>query len=93
MTLAIEKLKKFIKEAVENDKLTGLNQGVYTFRGKYIVDGHVRLAPLSDFAIWDYLGEPRLVDYKAEDAHSSQFGDWPIIKDIKWSKEVTDGIS
>jgi hypothetical protein len=91
------KLQKFIKQSVDNFSLLGLNQGVYTFRGVYIVDGQVREQDYngslySNYAIWDYLGEPRLVDYDVEGARTSKFGDWPIITDIKWSKEVERGI-
>tara|TARA_B100001939_G_C16906371_1_gene602523 strand:+ start:506 stop:841 length:336 start_codon:yes stop_codon:yes gene_type:complete len=86
-----DKLNQFIKDAVDNNSLTGLNQGVYTFRGTFIVDGHVRTRP-TDYAVWDYLGEPRLVDYTRSDASTSEFGDWPIILDIKWSQEVEGGI-
>ena len=90
---SVETLQEFIKESVDNRTLLSLNQGVYTFRGTYIVDGRVASAKDNDYAVWSYLGEPRLVDYKVEGAYKRKFGEWPIIKDIKWSQEVDGGIA
>ena len=89
-------LNNFIKEAIDQNKLAGLNEGVYTFKGIFIVDGYVRdnngKTTRSNYAIWDYLGEPRLVDYDVDKPFSREFGDWPIITDVKWSTEVNDAI-
>ena len=89
--ITTESFKKFIKRAIDMDVFISLDQGVMKFLANYVVDKQIGDKDAS-YAIWNWMGTLRLIDYSQPDAYSKKSGEWPIITDIMWSKELSNTI-
>ena len=91
-SVTTESFKKFIKYCIDHDVLSNIDQGIFRFNAQYIIDCELNNDEDSKLAIWNWMGTLRLVDYSQPGAYSKKSGDWPIITDIYFSKEVNNTI-
>jgi hypothetical protein len=89
--ITTESFKKFIKKCIDYDIFANMDQGVIKFRADYVVDMRPAHSE-ANYAVWNWMGTLRLVDYSQPDAFQKQSGDWPIITDIYFSKELNNTI-
>ena len=89
--ITTDSFKKFIKKCIDYDIFANMDQGVIKFRADYVVDMRPAHSEAS-YAVWNWMGTLRLIDYSQPDAYSKQSGDWPIITDIYFSKELNNTI-
>jgi len=89
--ITTESWKKFIKKSIDHDVLKTIDQGIFRFDAKFIHNYKVAENP-EQLAIWNWMGTLRLVDYSHPDAYSRKSGDWPIVTQVNYSKELENTI-
>ncbi len=86
-----ESFKEVVKRAIDMDVFVSLDQGVMKFTVDYVVNKQLGDKD-ARYAIWNWMGTLRLIDYSDPNAYSKKSGEWPIITDIMWSKELSNTI-
>ena len=90
-SITTESWKKFIKKSIDHDVIVSIDQGIFHFKANYI--HNYKVAENSEkLAIWNWMGTLRIVDYNQPGAYSKKSGDWPIVTQVNYSKELENTI-